>query len=224
MASRVSSCPRTPPPSRGPSIRSWPTPPAGEARHRRPGGRLLVRIDGAGRAAGGRVPAGQGRARRGAEAGRPRAAPPATATGPAPSGWGAPSARSGRRRRRPWAERASGSSGFSTSSPRWTAAWTSWRRRGRAAGRPDLVRTEIAIRNRLRDEAARVRHHLIIQREALGFARQTPVEQCYPVPERRRLPGPAGDRGGSHDRRTRTPRAPARPDRARRAHRIARTR
>ena len=57
------------------------------------------------------------------------------------------------------------------------------------------MRSEIAIRNRLRDEAALVRHHLIIQREALGFARQTPVEQCYPVPERRRLPGPADGRG-----------------------------
>ena len=58
-----------------------------------------------------------------------------------------------------------------------------------------LVRSDLAIRNRLRDEAARVRHHLIIQREALGFSRQTPVDQCYPVPERRRLPGPAGGRG-----------------------------
>ena len=67
---------------------------------------------------------------------------------------------------------------------------------GRDPAEADLVRAEIAIRNRLRDEAARVRHHLIIQREALGFARQTPVEQCYPVPERRRLPGPADGRRG----------------------------
>ena len=66
---------------------------------------------------------------------------------------------------------------------------------GKDPAEADLVRSEIAIRNRLRDEAARVRHHLIIQREALGFARQTPVEQCYPVPERRRLPEPAGNRG-----------------------------
>ena len=66
---------------------------------------------------------------------------------------------------------------------------------GKDPAAADLVRSEIATRNRLRDEAARVRHHLIIQREALGFARQTPVEQCYPVPERRRLPGPAGVRG-----------------------------
>ena len=66
---------------------------------------------------------------------------------------------------------------------------------GRDPAEADLVRSEIAIRNRLRDEAALVRHHLIIQREALGFARQTPVEQCYPVPERRRLPGPADGRG-----------------------------
>jgi hypothetical protein len=66
---------------------------------------------------------------------------------------------------------------------------------GTGAPEADLVRSEIENRNRLRDEAARVRHHLIIQREALGFSRQTPVEQCYPVPGRRRLPGPAGDRG-----------------------------
>jgi hypothetical protein len=66
---------------------------------------------------------------------------------------------------------------------------------GRDPAEADLVRSEIAIRNRLRDEAALVRHHLIIQREALGFARQTPVEQCYSVPERRRLPGPADGRG-----------------------------
>jgi hypothetical protein len=66
---------------------------------------------------------------------------------------------------------------------------------GRSPAEADLARSEIAIRNRLRDDAARVRHHLITQREALGLARQTPVEQCYPVPERRRLPGPAGDPG-----------------------------
>ena len=62
-------------------------------------------------------------------------------------------------------------------------------------GNVDRVRFEITTRNRLRDEAAQVRHHLIIQREALGFARHTPVEQCYPVPERRRPPGPATVRG-----------------------------
>ena len=66
---------------------------------------------------------------------------------------------------------------------------------GRDPTASDLVRSQTETRNRLRDQAARVRHHLIIQREALGFARQTPVEQCYPVPERRRLSGPAGGRG-----------------------------
>jgi hypothetical protein len=50
-------------------------------------------------------------------------------------------------------------------------------------------------RNHLRDDAVRVRQHLIIQREALGLVRQTPVEQCYPVPERRRHPGQAGGGG-----------------------------
>ena len=65
----------------------------------------------------------------------------------------------------------------------------------RAPADADVIRSETETRNRLRDQAARVRHHLIIQREALGFARQTPVEQCYPVPERRRLPAAASGRG-----------------------------
>ena len=69
------------------------------------------------------------------------------------------------------------------------------REAGRGPTDADLVGSETAARNRVRDEAARIRHHLIIQREALGLARHTPVEQCYPVPERRRLPGPAAGRG-----------------------------
>jgi len=60
-----------------------------------------------------------------------------------------------------------------------------------APSAPDRLRSETEARNRLRDEAVRVRHHLIIQREALGLARQSPVEQCYPVPGRRSLPGRA---------------------------------
>ena len=60
----------------------------------------------------------------------------------------------------------------------------------------DSLGSELDARNGLRDEALRVQQQLIIQREALGLPRQTPVEQCYPVPERRRLPEPAaGDRG-----------------------------
>ncbi len=59
----------------------------------------------------------------------------------------------------------------------------------------EALRTEIEARNRVRDEAVRVRHHLIIQREALGLARHPPVEQCYPVPGRRREPGAANSRG-----------------------------
>ena len=39
------------------------------------------------------------------------------------------------------------------------------------------IRAETVARNRVRDEAARARQNLIIQREALGLARQTPVEQ-----------------------------------------------
>ena len=55
----------------------------------------------------------------------------------------------------------------------------------------DGIRVETEARNRLRDDAMLVRHHLVIQREALGLVRQTPVEQCYPVPARRRIPGRA---------------------------------
>ena len=51
-------------------------------------------------------------------------------------------------------------------------------------------------RNRLRDEAVRAQQQLIIQREAVGLRRQASVEQCYPVPERRRFPGPAARDGG----------------------------
>src|SRR5262245_30741822 len=60
---------------------------------------------------------------------------------------------------------------------------------------PELIRSEIEARNRLRDEAARDRHHPIIQREALGLPRPPPVEQCYPVPARRRISGVPPERG-----------------------------
>jgi hypothetical protein len=71
--------------------------------------------------------------------------------------------------------------------------------RAGAPGERDVARAEVETRNRLRDEAVRVRHQLLIQREAVGFARQTPVEQCYPVPARRPVPGPPDGQGGSHD-------------------------
>jgi hypothetical protein len=57
-------------------------------------------------------------------------------------------------------------------------------------------RREAEVRNRLRDEAARLRHDLIIQREALGLRRHAEVEQCYPVPARRPWGPPGGDRKG----------------------------
>jgi hypothetical protein len=60
---------------------------------------------------------------------------------------------------------------------------------GASAG-SDLIGSELDLRNRLRDDAMRVRHQLIVQREAVGLAQQAQVEQCYPVPERRRLPEP----------------------------------
>jgi len=72
---------------------------------------------------------------------------------------------------------------------------------GRDARRRLLAET--AARNRVRDEAARVRHDLIIQREALGIVRHTLVEQRYPVPPRRRGLGSdsAEAEGGRHDQR-----------------------
>jgi hypothetical protein len=66
---------------------------------------------------------------------------------------------------------------------------------GDAPAAGEALRTEIEARNRLRDEAVRVRHHLVIQREALGLARHTPVEQCYPVPARRPSHGAATGQG-----------------------------
>lgn len=48
---------------------------------------------------------------------------------------------------------------------------------------------ETERRNRVRDEAAKVRHDLIVQREALGIVRHALVEQRYPVPARRSARG-----------------------------------
>ena len=59
------------------------------------------------------------------------------------------------------------------------------------------IRSETESRNRLRDEAVRIRHHFIIQREALGFVRQDPVEQSYPVPGAAAFPKPIADAGGT---------------------------
>lgn len=46
------------------------------------------------------------------------------------------------------------------------------------------LRTEAAARDRVRDEAARLVHYLIIQREALGLVRHGAVEERYPAPPR----------------------------------------
>jgi len=43
---------------------------------------------------------------------------------------------------------------------------------------------EKEARNRLRDEAARLVQHLIIQREAIGLTRHAAVLDRYPVPTR----------------------------------------
>jgi hypothetical protein len=51
------------------------------------------------------------------------------------------------------------------------------------------VAGRIEARNRLRREALQARHYLIIQREALGLGRHAAVEDCYPIPGRRRLAG-----------------------------------
>jgi hypothetical protein len=62
----------------------------------------------------------------------------------------------------------------------------------RAAGAPlpDPV-AATAARNRLRDEARRVRDSLIIQREAVGLVSHGPVGERYPVPPPR--PAPVSD-------------------------------
>jgi hypothetical protein len=57
------------------------------------------------------------------------------------------------------------------------------------AGGPGLA-AELEARNRLRDEAGRLVHHLIIQREAIGFRRHALVAERYPVPPRRTLETP----------------------------------
>jgi hypothetical protein len=48
---------------------------------------------------------------------------------------------------------------------------------------PEVAR-ETAARDRLRDEAVRLRHALVIQREAIGLRRHDPVEERYPIPSR----------------------------------------
>lgn len=60
---------------------------------------------------------------------------------------------------------------------------------------PPALRARLDARNRVREEALRVRHYLIVQREALGLARHSPVDECYPVPGRRELPEPLEARG-----------------------------
>jgi hypothetical protein len=42
-------------------------------------------------------------------------------------------------------------------------------------------------RNRLREEACRLVHQLIVQREAVGFRRHALVAERYPVPPRRHI-------------------------------------
>jgi len=64
--------------------------------------------------------------------------------------------------------------------------------RGGGAGGAEALRVRLAARNALRAEALRIRHWLIIQREALGLARHLAVEQCYPVPGPRCAPAAAG--------------------------------
>ncbi len=53
-----------------------------------------------------------------------------------------------------------------------------------SAGDPRLGR-ELQTRNRLRDEARRLVHHLVIQREAIGLVRHGLVLERYPIPPRR---------------------------------------
>ncbi len=53
--------------------------------------------------------------------------------------------------------------------------------RGVGADRP-LLKAEIEARNRVRDEAASLVHHLIIQREALGLVRHALVHERFRSP------------------------------------------
>jgi hypothetical protein len=47
----------------------------------------------------------------------------------------------------------------------------------------------LAVRNRWRDEAARLAHYLVIQREAVGLRCHRAVAERYPVPPIRRSAG-----------------------------------
>jgi hypothetical protein len=61
---------------------------------------------------------------------------------------------------------------------------------GPVPGREEQVSRETTARDRLREEALRLRHALVIQREAVGLRRHTSVEERYPIPPRRSA-GPA---------------------------------
>jgi hypothetical protein len=56
---------------------------------------------------------------------------------------------------------------------------------------PDAVRA-LAARNRWREEAARLAHYLVIQREAVGLRCHRAVTERYPVPPVRRPAATAG--------------------------------
>lgn len=53
---------------------------------------------------------------------------------------------------------------------------------------PAEVEEKIAMHARLREQARRYRHYLVIQREALGLWGHDDVDQCYPVPAPLTLP------------------------------------
>lgn len=61
---------------------------------------------------------------------------------------------------------------------------------GAGKPRPLEVRLEEEIErfNRLREEAVRLVHDLVIQREAVGFRRHVLLASSYPIPPRRSLP------------------------------------
>jgi hypothetical protein len=56
---------------------------------------------------------------------------------------------------------------------------------GRDVGRDPRLAREAEARNRVRDEAMRLRLALVIQREALGLLRHAAVDEHYRVPPRR---------------------------------------
>jgi hypothetical protein len=62
------------------------------------------------------------------------------------------------------------------------------RRLAEGPGVGGRLAADLEARNRVRAEARRLVHHLVIQREAMGLRRHALVAERYPVPPLRTLP------------------------------------